>query len=108
MEVVIPFIALGGMYIISNRSNESFENNSDKDEEVPISLLKSEMEDISKSSGRTVLFVSHNMDSIRRFCSKTLLLENGKVKKVGETNDVISSYLNNLSSKIIEWRKIKY
>ena len=57
------------------------------------------MEDISKSSGRTVLFVSHNMDSIRRFVQK-LLLENGKVKKVGETNDVISSYLNNLDYKI--------
>ena len=47
MEVVIPFVALSGMYIISNRSNESFENNSnDKEEEdVPVALLKSSLED---------------------------------------------------------------
>ena len=66
------------------------------------------MEDISKSSGRTVLFVSHNMDSIRRFCSKTLLLENGKVKKVGETNEVISSYLNDLDYKISNSGQINF
>jgi lipopolysaccharide transport system ATP-binding protein len=47
------------------------------------------MEDVSAKEGRTVLFVSHNMNAIEQLCSSSLLLEKGKVKL--HTNDVSSS-----------------
>lgn len=51
------------------------------------------MEEVSSGEGRTVLFVSHNMDSIRRFCNTTVLLSGGVVIDKGETNTVINNYL---------------
>lgn len=50
------------------------------------------MQDVSKGDGRTVLFVSHNMASIRALCRNGILLENGTVKYVGEINDVVNEY----------------
>ncbi|MFT5581851.1 MAG: lipopolysaccharide transport system ATP-binding protein [Psychromonas sp.] len=50
------------------------------------------MKDVSKE-GRTVLFVSHNMGSISSLCDQTIWLENGKVKKIGESGAIISQYL---------------
>lgn len=51
------------------------------------------MQDISKGQGRTVLFVSHNMAVVQSLCTRAILLENGKIKKTGEVNDIIESYL---------------
>ena len=52
------------------------------------------MQDVSKGEGRTVLFVSHNMDSIRNLCTTGVLLENGQVKLRGEIDDVVSAYVS--------------
>jgi len=43
--------------------------------------------------GRTVLFVSHNLDAVRRLCRRTLLLHRGKVEALGPTADVLTRYL---------------
>jgi lipopolysaccharide transport system ATP-binding protein len=43
--------------------------------------------------GRTVLFVSHNLDAVRRLCRRTLLLQQGKVEALGPTADVLARYL---------------
>jgi lipopolysaccharide transport system ATP-binding protein len=51
----------------------------------------SRMREISRD-GRTVLMVSHNMDSIKDFCDRVLWLENGKVKRIGEPEDIINEY----------------
>jgi lipopolysaccharide transport system ATP-binding protein len=51
------------------------------------------MQDISRSGGRTVLFVSHNMDSIMRLCSKSILLKNGRIIDYDITSKVIDNYL---------------
>ena len=51
------------------------------------------MEDVSKQSGRTILFVSHNMASVRRICGKSCLLHNGQIVTYGETADVVAEYL---------------
>lgn len=51
------------------------------------------MEEVSSGEGRTVLFVSHNMDSIRRFCPATILLSHGRLISKGETGSVIGEYL---------------
>ena len=51
------------------------------------------MQDVSKGEGRTVLFVSHNMASIRALCQHGVLLENGMVKCIGEIDKVVDEYL---------------
>lgn len=61
------------------------------------------MQEVSKGEGRTVIFVSHSMDTIERLCNKTLLLENGRVSNFGPTKDIISQYLivnNQLQSHV--------
>ena len=58
------------------------------------------MQDVSKGEGRTVLFVSHNMASIRALCHTGILLENGIIKQLGKISDVVDSYLlDNQSQK---------
>lgn len=52
------------------------------------------MQDISNTSGRTVLFVSHNMGSIRSLCSRAILLKDGAITKDGTPDEVINDYLN--------------
>jgi len=51
------------------------------------------MQDISSGQGRTVLFVSHNMASIKNLCRKSILLENGIISLIGETDIVIANYI---------------
>jgi lipopolysaccharide transport system ATP-binding protein len=55
------------------------------------------MEEVTRGEGRTILFVSHNLTAIQRLCNKTILLENGTIKEVGDTKTVIDSYLKNKS-----------
>ena len=52
------------------------------------------MQDVSRGEGRTVLFVSHNMTSIRSLCNTGILLENGMVREQGEINTIVSHYLS--------------
>ena len=49
------------------------------------------MGDVAQS-GRTVLFVSHQMTSIRRLCTRTLWLDGGRVRAVGPTGEVVARY----------------
>lgn len=52
------------------------------------------MEDVSKS-GRTILFVSHNMGALRTLCQRSILLNKGEITFIGETPNVINKYLSN-------------
>ena len=45
------------------------------------------------SSGRTVIFVSHNMDAVLRLCGRAILLERGRVSEMGGSGVVVASYL---------------
>ncbi len=45
-------------------------------------------------SGRTVLFVSHNMGAINRLCSRALWLDRGRLQATGDVDDVIGRYLS--------------
>lgn len=56
------------------------------------------MEEVTKKEGRTILFVSHNMGAIEQLCHKTILFENGNVRMVGNTKDVIAEYINTKES----------
>ena len=51
------------------------------------------MNDVSNSEGRTILFVSHNMNAIEKLCNKSILLENGYVTKIDDTKNVMTDYL---------------
>jgi lipopolysaccharide transport system ATP-binding protein len=46
------------------------------------------------SEGRTVIFVSHNMPSIKSFCNMGMMLDGGKVVTVGTAKETIEKYLN--------------
>ncbi|TKB98239.1 ABC transporter ATP-binding protein [Pedobacter cryotolerans] len=52
------------------------------------------MGEVSKGEGRTVLFVSHNMVSIKQLCNKGLLLTNGTASNYNEIPIIINDYLN--------------
>ena len=51
------------------------------------------MQDVSLGEGRTVLFVSHNMASLKALCRRGILLENGQIRNDGLIADVIDLYL---------------
>ncbi|MGK2955517.1 MAG: ABC transporter ATP-binding protein [Solirubrobacterales bacterium] len=50
------------------------------------------MDEVERS-GRTVLFVSHNLDAIARLCATSLWLDNGRVRRIGPTEQVIGDYM---------------
>ena len=50
------------------------------------------MGEVSKSEGRTVLFVSHNMGAINALCSSAILLDKGKLKANGKTELITGMY----------------
>ncbi|HEU5114999.1 MAG TPA: ABC transporter ATP-binding protein [Candidatus Paceibacterota bacterium] len=54
------------------------------------------MEEVTRSEGRTILFVSHNLSAIKRLCKKTVLIEKGRVKMYGDTEKVVNHYLSNV------------
>jgi lipopolysaccharide transport system ATP-binding protein len=56
------------------------------------------MQNVSQGEGRTVLFVSHNMASIRQLCKNGILLKNGTVEKMGDVQDVVDYYLSSMQT----------
>lgn len=52
------------------------------------------MDQVSKSEGKTILFVSHNMSMISSLCEKGLLIEQGHIEYNGLVEDAINTYLN--------------
>lgn len=51
------------------------------------------MQDVSKGEGRTVLFVSHNMTSIKSLCKHGIILQNGKLIDAGDIDPIVTHYL---------------
>ena len=52
------------------------------------------MEEVSRSEGRTILFVSHNMSYISSLCNKGVLLDKGTIAQTGSVNEVVNGYMN--------------
>ena len=50
------------------------------------------MEDIG-ATGRTVLFVSHNMEAVSRLCDRAILLDEGRIVRDGKSEEVVAEYL---------------
>lgn len=51
------------------------------------------MQASSNTEGRTILFVSHNMQAIENLCNKAVWLNKGRLAEIGETGAVVRSYL---------------
>jgi lipopolysaccharide transport system ATP-binding protein len=51
--------------------------------------------------GRTVLFVSHNLQSVEKLCPKSILLNGGRVVSVGYSGEVIQSYLSSYEDEFL-------
>jgi lipopolysaccharide transport system ATP-binding protein len=49
-------------------------------------------------SGRTVLFVSHNMEAVRNLCQRVVWLKDGRIEQDGPADEVVEQYFNTLSS----------
>lgn len=60
------------------------------------------MQDVSQGGGRTVLFVSHNMASVRRLCTKGIVLKDGGLAYQGGTDDAIDFYLQSSLTDTID------
>ena len=65
------------------------------------------MSDVSKSEGRTILYVSHNMNTIRQLCDRVIVLDHGKVVFDGGVEEGIGVYMgsNNVFESFIQYDK---
>ena len=64
------------------------------------------MQDVSKGEGRTVLFVSHNMLSVKSLCNNGIVLSNGGVDFLGNVDDCIARYLGGVDSPYISYSDV--
>jgi ABC-type polysaccharide/polyol phosphate transport system ATPase subunit len=66
------------------------------------------MNDASKSQGKTILYVSHNMNTIRQLCERCIVLDHGHIIFDGDPNQAINIYLGirNATGAIIDLKSI--
>lgn len=58
------------------------------------------MHDVSSKQGRTILYVSHNMQSVINLCQRAMHLERGKMVDIGPSLKVVNAYLNHNQKKL--------
>lgn len=56
------------------------------------------LDDVSRMQGRTVLFVSHNMEAVLKLCTQAILIDSGRVQALGDAKIVVPTYLSSQSS----------
>ena len=63
------------------------------------------MDEVSRRHGRTVLFVSHNMEAALKLCSRAILLESGCVRATGDVKTVVATYgdIQSSSPRVIDF-----
>lgn len=45
------------------------------------------------ANGKTIIYVSHSMDKVKEYCDRAVWMEHGRVRMVGETAEVIDTYI---------------
>ncbi|RFN60032.1 ABC transporter ATP-binding protein [Marixanthomonas ophiurae] len=65
------------------------------------------MQDISKGEGRTVLFVSHNMDSVQSLCTSGMVLDNGYTTFTGSATESVNFYTKKQLQKISSYKEFE-
>ena len=66
------------------------------------------MDDVAKS-GRTVLFVSHNLESVISLCNRVIWIDDGEIKGDGNPVEIVNKYLetiNQISESQIDLTKV--
>lgn len=58
------------------------------------------MNEVTKKDGRTLLFVSHDLNTIKRICSRTMLIDDGEIVTFGKTDKVINKYLGMVNENV--------
>jgi len=53
-----------------------------------------EVFDNFKKEGKTIVFVTHDMGAIKKFCNKTMLLDQGQIVEIGEPEKIIQRYIS--------------
>ena len=56
------------------------------------------MQDVSTGQGRTVLFVSHNIDAVKQICKSGVLIQEGSIAMTGDSKAVAERYISGFSS----------
>ncbi|MEM2956380.1 MAG: ABC transporter ATP-binding protein [Candidatus Pacearchaeota archaeon] len=49
-----------------------------------------------KKEGKTIVFVSHSLNDVEKFCDRVIWLEKGKIKAIGKPKEIISEYISSL------------
>jgi lipopolysaccharide transport system ATP-binding protein len=57
------------------------------------------MKDITERNGATVVFVSHDMGSVQRLCTRLIWMERGRIRMAGAPYDVVRTYLDHLRAE---------
>ena len=67
------------------------------------------MRDVSES-GRTILFVSHNLTAVQALCNKAFFFEKGRLVDQGDTTHIVTTYLSKVSHKSLErsWESFEH
>jgi len=59
------------------------------------------------NSGKTIIFVSHNLNSVRKMCNDAILLDNGKILNKGKVENILSEYISlNKKTKFVKSNRI--
>ena len=58
------------------------------------------------NDGRTIILVSHNMDTITQLCEKSIYLEHGVIKFIGDTVEAIDDYY--FKNEVTEEAQLNY
>ncbi|MFY7888625.1 MAG: ABC transporter ATP-binding protein [Spirosomataceae bacterium] len=53
-------------------------------------------------SGRTILFVSHNLTAVQGLCNKSMFMQKGQLVEMGETSQVLATYLSHVQKTELE------
>ncbi|WP_412467664.1 polysaccharide ABC transporter ATP-binding protein [Pedobacter sp. KLB.chiD] len=65
------------------------------------------MGEVSKGEGRTVLFVSHNMEAVTNLCKNGIMLKHGQLDFVGDSSSAVRHYQSNNLNTIESWENTR-
>ncbi|MDQ4070032.1 MAG: ABC transporter ATP-binding protein [Actinomycetota bacterium] len=58
-----------------------------------------------RAEGRTIVLVSHSLDTVRALCKRAVWIENGEVRHSGSAHDVVTGYLGGVHQRVAEPRQ---
>lgn len=61
------------------------------------------MKDVVNTTGRTIVFVSHNMQAVNSLCTNAIWLDKGQIRSVGTAHDITNQYLSSYQRK--QWKQ---